>query len=104
MSNILSNDMFLGAPFNIAQYALLLELMAHSTGRDAGVLTYFIGDAHLYLNHIQQAKEMVKRVPYARPTLTITCAPKEDLKDYTSEDIVLSNYMSHPAIKAPVAV
>jgi thymidylate synthase len=101
---IRSNDLFLGTPFNIAQYALLLSLMAHSTGRKPRRLHYYIGDAHLYLNHVEQAKEMVKRTPLPRPTLAITSEPKEDLAHYTYDEIKLLGYTSHPHIEAPIAV
>ena len=98
-----SNDLFLGAPFNIGQYALLLTMMAQQTGLEPGELVYTIGDAHLYLNHLDQVDEQLGRTPYPRPTLALTRTPPS-LFDYRYEDFALHDYQSHPPIKAPVAV
>lgn len=109
-----SCDMFLGIPFNIASYALLLELFALWTGRQAATLTMFLADVHIYENHIEQVQEQLTRVEYPAPTLDISeifppgCENMslEDLLNCldTPDDVQLVNYQHHPALKAPMAV
>ena len=98
-----SNDLFLGAPFNIAQYALLTHMMAQQCGYEVGDLIYTIGDAHIYLNHLDQVEQQLARTPYPSPTLRLKRKPPS-LFDYTYDDFALENYQYHPPIKAPVAV
>ncbi len=100
---IRSNDLFLGAPFNIAQYALLTHLVAHQTDLEPGDLIYTIGDAHIYLNHLDQVNQQLQRQPYPLPHLNIVKKPPT-LFDYTFDDFDLQGYQYHPPIKAPVAV
>lgn len=98
-----SSDVFLGLPFNIAQYALLLEMIAKVTGLEARELVVSIGNAHLYTNQIEQAKEQLKRKPMRFPKLLI----KGDIKnidDFTLDSFELSDYESHPHIKAPLVI
>ena len=97
-----SADVFLGVPFNIASYALLTQMMAQVTGLQPGEFVHTFGDAHLYLNHLDQAKEQLRREPHPFPTMRIT--PHRDLLSYRYEDFVLEDYQAHPAIKAPIAV
>lgn len=99
-----SNDLLIGAPFNIAQYALLTHLIAKTVNMVPGELVYTIGDAHLYSNHYEQAKEQITRKPRPLPRLTTDVFPREDPAHYEWEDIKLINYKSHEAIKAPIAV
>ena len=103
---IRSNDMFLGAPFNIASYALLNIIVANLTGLQPGNLIYTIGDAHIYLNHLDKVRMQMQRLPYAQPQVAIIADPSETLSLDTLDQrhIVLSNYQAHPAIKADVAV
>lgn len=98
-----SNDLFLGAPFNIAEYALLLHMMAQQCDLEPGELVYTIGDAHVYVNHLEQIDEQLKREPYALPRLRLKRRPPS-IFDYTYDDFELEDYRFHPAIKAPVAV
>ncbi len=98
-----SVDTFLGLPFNIASYALLSEIVAHTTGYKAGELTMALGDTHLYLNHIKQAKEQIKRKPYPPPQLKIK-RKVESIFDFKFEDFEIVNYQSHPPIKAEISV
>ena len=98
-----SNDLFLGAPFNIAEYALLTHMMAQQCDLKPGELVYTIGDAHLYLNHLDQVDEQLSREPYPLPTLRIGRRPPT-IFDYEYEDFELVDYRFHPTIKAPVAV
>jgi thymidylate synthase len=100
---IRSNDMFLGCPFNITSYALLTAMVAHSVNMVPGVLTYTIGDCHLYQNHIEQVKLQLSRTPKTLPKLWLNPNVK-DLFSFKYEDIKLLDYDSHPAIKADVAV
>ena len=97
-----SADLFLGVPFNIASYALLTHLIAQASGLGVGEFVHTFGDAHLYLNHVDQAKTQLERTPYAFPTLKL--APKTDLFGFDYADLTLENYQSHGALKAPVAV
>jgi thymidylate synthase len=97
-----SADVFLGVPFNIASYALLTLMVAQVTGLQPGEFVHTFGDAHLYLNHIGQAKEQLAREPRAFPTLTL--AAKSDLFAFDYADFKLAGYQPHPAIKAPIAV
>lgn len=98
-----SGDMFLGVPFNIASYALLLALVAHVTGLIPGEFIHTIGSAHIYANHFAQVKEQLQRTPVAPPRLTLNPA-QHDLFQFQMADIQLSDYHPAPAIKAPVAV
>jgi thymidylate synthase len=97
-----SADVFLGVPFNIASYALLTMMMAQVTGYEPGEFVHTLGDAHLYLNHLDQAKLQLTREPAPLPTLTL--APKTDLFGFEYEDFQLSGYNPHPSIAAPIAV
>lgn len=98
-----SADIFLGVPFNIASYAILLCMVAQVTGLQRGVFVHTLGDAHLYSNHLEQAKLQLQREPYPLPQLVLN--PKvKNIFDFTFEDIKIENYQSHPHIKAAVAV
>ncbi len=97
-----SADIFLGVPFNIASYALLTLMVAQVTGLEAGEFIHVLGDAHLYLNHVDQAEAQLVRAPYPPPRVRL--APKTDLFAFEPEDIVLEGYRAHPAIRAPIAV
>ena len=98
-----SADLFLGVPFNIASYAALTLMVAQVTGFKPGEFVLTLGDAHLYLNHLEQAKEQLARSPRPFPRLHLNPAVKE-LLDYRYEDFTLEGYDPHPAIKAPIAV
>jgi thymidylate synthase len=98
-----SADIFLGVPFNIASYALLTLMMAQVTGLDPGEFVHTFGDAHLYLTHLDQADEQLKREPRALPRLEIN-QEVSSLLDFAYEDFKLVGYDPHPAIKAEVAV
>ena len=98
-----SNDLFLGAPFNIAEYALLTHMVAQQCDLDPGELVYTIGDAHVYLNHLDQIEEQLSREPYPLPTLRIHRKPAS-IFEYEYEDFEVLDYQYHPSIKAPVAV
>ncbi|MBS3131964.1 thymidylate synthase [Candidatus Woesearchaeota archaeon] len=98
-----SCDMFLGVPFNIASYSLLLHLVAQATGLKAGEFVHTLGDAHIYHNHFEQAREQLNRKPLPLPALKLNPAVK-DIDKFTMKDIELLNYRHHEPIKAPMAV
>jgi thymidylate synthase len=98
-----SADIFLGVPFNIASYALLTMMVAQVTGLKAGEFVHTFGDAHLYVNHLDQAREQLRREPRELPVLRIDPAVT-DLFAFRYEHFTLEGYDPHPAIKAPIAV
>ena len=98
-----SADIFLGVPFNIASYALLTLMMAQVTGLQPGDFVHTLGDAHLYLNHLEQADLQLSREPYALPQMRLN-PNVTNLFDFKYEDFELVNYQHHPHIKAAVAV
>ena len=97
-----SNDLFLGAPYNIASYALLANLIASVTGHMPGELTYYVNSAHIYENHIDQIKEQLEREPLELPGLYFEY--KDSIFEYSVDDFKIENYKSHPSIKAPLSV
>jgi thymidylate synthase len=98
-----SSDVFLGLPFNIAQYSMLLYMVAHLTGLEARELIISIGNGHLYNNHIEAAKEQLKRKPMPFPKLKIVGDVK-DIDSFTPENFELTGYESHPRLKAPLVI
>jgi len=98
-----SADVFLGVPFNIASYALLTCMLAQSCDLEPGDFVHTLGDAHLYLNHLEQAKLQLTREPYPLPQLKLN-AERSSVFDFVFEDVELLNYQAHPHIKAEVSV
>ncbi len=98
-----SADVFLGVPFNIASYALLTHFVAQVTDLQPGEFVHTLGDAHLYVNHLDQARLQLSREPMALPTLRLNPA-RRALDEFEIEDIELVGYLAHPSIKAPIAV
>ncbi len=98
-----SADLFLGVPFNIASYALLTLMVAQVTGYEPGDFVHTFGDAHIYLNHIEQVKEQLQREPYELPTMKIN-PEVNNLFDFVFDDFELVNYQAHPHIKGKVSV
>jgi thymidylate synthase len=98
-----SADIFLGVPFNIASYALLTHMMAHVTGLGIGEFVHTLGDAHIYLNHLEQIDEQLSRKPFALPRLVMKREVKV-IDEFRFEDFEIVNYETHAHISAPVAV
>lgn len=98
-----SADLFLGVPFNIGSYALLTLMVAQVTGLEPGDYIHTFGDAHIYLNHLDQVEQQLQRSPFAPPIMRLN-PERRCLEDFVFEDFELHGYQCHPAIRAPVAV
>ena len=98
-----SADIFLGVPFNIASYALLVMMIAQVTELEVGDFVHTFGDAHLYLNHMEQVEEQLARQPGSLPQMKINTDTK-DIFSFTYDDFELVNYQAQPSIKAPIAI
>ena len=98
-----SADIFLGVPFNIASYALLTMMLAQVLELESGDFVHTLGDAHLYLNHLEQARTQISRLPGALPTMKIN-PERKDIFDFVFEDFSLEDYEAQPHIRAPIAV
>ena len=98
-----SADMFLGVPFNMAQYSLLLSMMAQTTDLEPRYFTHTFGDTHIYKNHLDQVDTQLSREPYAPPTLQLN-PDVHEIWDFTPEDIEVRGYQAHPTIKAPISI
>ena len=98
-----SADLFLGVPFNIASYSLLTMMVAQVTGLAPGEFVHTLGDAHLYLNHLEQVETQLEREPYPPPTMKLNPAV-DSIYEFGYDDFVLTDYRYHPTIKAPIAV
>ena len=98
-----SADIFLGVPFNIASYALLTMMLAQVLELEPGDFVHTLGDAHLYLNHLEQAQTQISRLPGALPTMKIN-PERKDIFDFVFEDFSLEDYEAQPHIRAPIAV
>lgn len=98
-----SADLFLGVPFNIASYSLLLCMVAQVTGYKPGVFTHTFGDLHIYNNHTEQVIEQLSRKPFKAPQLKLN-SEILNIETFTYDDIMIENYKYHPTIKAPIAV
>ena len=98
-----SADLFLGVPFNIASYALLLHMVAQVTGLKPGEFIHTIGDAHIYLNHVSQVQQQLARSPRFLPTINLN-PDITDIRDFTISDITIQDYNPHPAIKGEVSI
>ena len=98
-----SADVFLGVPFNIASYALLTMMVAQVTDLEPGEFVHTLGDAHLYLNHLEQADTQLEREPYPLPRMVLD-RRVESILDFTYDDFELVGYEHHPVIRAPIAV
>ena len=98
-----SADIFLGVPFNIASYALLTMMLAQVLELEPGDFVHTLGDAHLYLNHLEQAQTQISRLPGALPTMKIN-PERKDIFDFVCEDFSLEDYEAQPHIRAPIAV
>ncbi len=98
-----SADIFLGVPFNIASYSLLLLMMAQVTGLQPGEFVHTLGDAHIYLNHIDQVKLQLTRKPYPLPTMRLN-PEKKNIFNFVYEDFTLENYQAHPHIRGEISV
>ena len=98
-----SADLFLGAPFNIASYALLTLMIAHVTDLEPGEFIHTLGDAHIYLNHLEQVERQLRREPYPLPQMRLNPNVRS-IFDFGYNYFTLENYQCHKGIKAPIAV